>query len=213
MASLRQTEGTPVWRAMPEYCTCGTQLVENARFCHRCGRPASEVELAESVSPLPRRQPSLQEKLAQLPVNFSNPVALRVAFLMSLAIMLVEMIPVLNVLFVVWWLAAGWGAVLLYRRITGLSLSVSAGARLGSITGVLTFVSTAVVLTLTMVFTGRQFLNQMIQQDPRMTQVVNDPAMLATIFLMVLAAVFSLVVGICAVGGALGARFSTRKAS
>jgi hypothetical protein len=162
---------------------------------------------------LPQRQPSLQEKLAQLPVNFSNPVALRVAFLMSLAIMLVEMIPVLNVLFVVWWLAAGWCAVLLYRRITGLSLSVSAGARLGSITGVLTFVSTAVVLTLTMVFAGKQFVDQMIQQDPRMKQVVNDPAMLAAVFLMVLAVVFSMVVGVCAAGGALGARFSARKAS
>src|ERR1700688_2583837 len=100
---------------MPEYCTGGTQLVENARFCHRCARPVAEAELAEAPPPLPRRQPSLQEKLAQLPVGFSTPIALRVAFLMSLAIMLVEMIPILNVLFVVWWLAAGWGAVLLYR--------------------------------------------------------------------------------------------------
>jgi hypothetical protein len=197
---------------MPEYCTCGTQLVENARFCHRCGRPVSEAQPVETPPPIPPRPPTLQEKLAQLPVNFSNPVALRVAFLMSLAIMLVEMIPVLNVLFVVWWLAAGWCAVLLYRRITGLSLSVSAGARLGSITGVLTFVSTAVVLTLTMLFAGKQFLDQMIQQDPRMTQVVNDPPMLAAVFLMVLAVVFSLVVGLCAAGGALGARFSARKA-
>jgi hypothetical protein len=201
------------WRAMPEYCTCGTQLVENARFCHRCGRPTSEPEIAETSPPIPQRQPTLQEKLAQLPVSFSNPIALRVAFLMSLAIMLVEMIPVLNVLFFLWWLAAGWGAVLLYRRITGLSLSVSAGARLGSITGVLTFVSTAVVLTLTMVFTGKQFLDQMIRQDPRMKQVVDDPAMLATVFLVVLAVVFSLVVGFCAAGGALGARFSARKTS
>jgi hypothetical protein len=197
---------------MPEYCTCGTQLVENARFCHRCGRPVSEAQPVETPPPIPPRPPTLQEKLAQLPVNFSNPVALRVAFLMSLAIMLVEMIPVLNVLFVVWWLAAGWCAVLLSRRITGLSLSVSAGARLGSITGVLTFVSTAVVLTLTMLFAGKQFLDQMIQQDPRMTQVVNDPPMLAAVFLMVLAVVFSLVVGLCAAGGALGARFSARKA-
>jgi hypothetical protein len=52
----------------------------------------------------------------------------------------------------------------------------------------------------------------MIQQDPRMTQVVNDPPMLAAVFLMVLAVVFSLVVGLCAAGGALGARFSARKA-
>jgi hypothetical protein len=148
-----------------------------------------------------------------LPVSFRNPIALRVAFLMSLAIMLIEMIPVLNIFVVGWWLAAGWGAVLLYRRITGLSLSVVAGARLGSITGVLTFVSTAVLLTLTMVFAGKQFLDQLIQQDPRMTQVVNDPPMLAAVFLVLLVVLFSLVVGICAAGGALGARFSARKTS
>ena len=62
----------------------------------------------------------------QLPVSFSNPIALRVAFLMSLAIMLMTMIPVVNVLSPIWWLVAGLGAVLLYRRLTGLSLSVKA---------------------------------------------------------------------------------------
>ncbi|MGD1069104.1 MAG: zinc ribbon domain-containing protein [Bryobacteraceae bacterium] len=198
---------------MPDYCTCGTQLVDNASFCHRCGRPTSEAALAETVPPIPQRQPTLQEKLAQIPVSFSNPIALRVAFVMSLAIMLVEMIPVLNLLVFLWWLGAGWGAVLLYRRITGLSLTVSAGARLGSITGVLTFAGTAIVLTLTMVFAGKQFLDEMIQQDPQMKQVINDPALLGTVFLVMLALVFSLVVGICAAGGALGARFIARKTS
>ena len=75
----------------------------------------------------------------------------------------------------------------------------------------LTFVGTALLLTLEMVFAGKQFLDEMIRQDPRMKQVIADPAMLATVFLVMLALVFSLVVGICAAGGALGARFSTRK--
>jgi hypothetical protein len=132
---------------------------------------------------------------------------------MSLATMLLEMIPVLGLLSFLWWLAAGWGAVQIYRRITGLSLSVSAGARLGSITGVLAFVGTVLLLTLQMVFVGKQFLDEMIQQDPRMKQVIADPAMLATVCLVMLALVFSLVVGICAAGGALGARFSARKTS
>jgi len=198
---------------MPDYCTCGTQLVENASFCHRCGRPTSEPEIVEAPAPAPPRPPTLQEKLAQIPVSFSNPIALRVAFLMSLATMLLEMIPVLGLLSFLWWLAAGWGAVQIYRRITGLSLSVSAGARLGSITGVLAFVGTVLLLTLQMVFVGKQFLDEMIQQDPRMKQVIADPAMLATVCLVMLALVFSLVVGICAAGGALGARFSARKTS
>ncbi|MDQ1471027.1 MAG: hypothetical protein QOJ99_2507 [Bryobacterales bacterium] len=154
----------------------------------------------------------MQAKLAQLPVSFSNPIALRVGFLMSLGIMFLNMIPVLNILFIVWWLAGGWCGVLLYRRLTGRALSVSAGARLGSITGVLAFVSMAIVFTLTMVFTGRQFVDLMVQQDPRMSQIVNDPPMLAAGFLFFLAITFGAVVGICAAGGALGARFTSPKA-
>lgn len=132
---------------------------------------------------------------------------------MSLAIMFLDMIPFVNILFVVWWLGAGWYGVLLYRRLTGRVLSVSAGARLGSITGVLAFVSMAIVFTLTIVFTGKQFMEVMVQQDPRMSQIVNDPPMLAAGFLFFLVIAFTAVVGICAAGGALGARFSSPKPS
>ncbi|MDP9170610.1 MAG: hypothetical protein M3N54_08340 [Acidobacteriota bacterium] len=198
---------------MPEYCSCGTRLVENARFCHACGRPTrEEIEIIETPPPVVEVPPTVQAKITQMPVSFGNPIALRVAFLMSLAIMMVEVVPFLNRLFFLWWLCAGWFAVPLYRRLTGFTLSVRSGARLGSITGVLTFVSMAVVLSLTFFFTGKQMLDQMVQQDPRMSEVINNPPMLAGVFLVVLVAVFALVVGVCAVGGALGARFSTRRA-
>jgi len=145
-----------------------------------------------------------------LPVSFANPVALRIAFLMSLALMVLEMIPGLNLLFVVWWLGAGFGAVLLYRRLTGLVLSVRAGARLGSITGILTFVSMAVIFALTMVFMGNDLFQQMVKQDPQMSEVINNPPAMAALFLLVLAIIFGMVVGTCAAGGALGARFAGR---
>ena len=51
----------------------------------------------------------------------------------------------------------------------------------------------------------------MIQQDPRMKQVIADPAMLATVCLVMLALVFT--GGESGGGGALGARFSARKTS
>ena len=213
-ASLRQTEGAPaVARLMPEYCTCGTHLVEKARFCHQCGRPTFEIEAAETPPPLPPpAQPSLQARLAQLPVGFANPIAFRIAFLMSLAIMMLTMIPGVNLLFAVWCLGAGWCAVLLYRRLTGLALSVPAGARLGSITGILTFASLAVLMALTVAFDGKQQFDEMLQKDPRMSQVLNDPVMLGASFLVALGIIFAVVVGICAAGGALGARFVARKA-
>src|SRR5580698_9653723 len=184
---------------MPEHCTCGTQLVEDARFCHRCGRPTFELAVEETPPPIPVQtaQPSLQAKLAQLPVSFSNPIALRVAFLMSLAIIPVELTPVLNALFVVWWLAAGWCAVLLYRKLTGSVLSVAAGARLGSITGVLTFLSLAIGFTATIFLAGKQFFDQMdqvVKQNPDAAQFIHDPTSMFMFLLLCLAITGALVV-------------------
>jgi hypothetical protein len=148
----------------------------------------------------------------QLPVSFSNPIALRVAFLMSLAIMLMTMIPVVNVLSPIWWLVAGLGAVLLYRRLTGLSLSVKAGARLGSITGVLAFLSLVVIIGLTLALTGNELFKEVIKQNPDASQVLNNPPALVMAAAVALVILFAMVVGMCAAGGALGARFASRNA-
>ncbi len=197
---------------MPEFCTCGTKLVDDARFCHRCGRPTSEEFIEEAPAPPPPpAPPTLQEKIAQLPVNFSNPVAMRVALLMSLAIIPVEMMPILNLLTIVWWLGAGWCAVLLYRRLTGSVLSIRAGARLGSITGILTFLGYAIGITIGIVAAGNEFVNQLEKQNPDVSQVVNDPTMLFAVIILALAFLFAFVVAICAAGGALGARYAARK--
>jgi hypothetical protein len=225
--SLRQTrstqdqstpEQTTPERIRPENCTCGAKLAENARFCHLCGRPVFEPEIPEAaaipVAALPQMgaPAGLRAGLAQLPVSFSNPIALRVAFLMSLAIMLMTMIPVVNVLSPVWWLVAGLGAVLLYRRLTGLSLSVSAGARLGSLTGVLAFLSLVIIIGLTLAFTGNEFVQEMVKQNPDASQVLNNPPALALAAALALVILFAMVVGMCAAGGALGARFAGRNA-
>jgi hypothetical protein len=205
---------------MPDICTCGTTLVENASFCHRCGRPTREPESPESIDepaapvavPFTRvsEKPSARSIAASLPVGFRNPIAMRVAFIMSVGIMLIEMIPGVNLLFVVWWLAAGWGAVALYRRMTGSALTVKAGARLGSITGILTFLSMTVIIASSMLVAGKQLFTEMVKQNPQISPVLDDPAELTAVVLMVLAIVFAMVVGTCAAGGALGARFAGR---
>ena len=198
---------------MTEQCTCGTLLVENARFCHRCGRPTGEIaaEEAEAPPPAPTLTPApVTATIAQVPVGFRNPLALRVAFIMSLGIMLLQMIPGLNLLFAVWWLAAGWLAVAIYRKLTGAVMTISAGARLGSITGVLAFASMTVTFAFAMVFTGRQMLDEMVKQTPQVEQMVNDPVALSAVILIILVLMFAMVVGTCAAGGALGARFTAR---
>jgi hypothetical protein len=222
--SLRQTRSTPEQsqpdQVTPEYCTCGAKLAEKARFCHLCGRPVFEPEKLEAAeapaTPLaafPQMAlPNVAARSAQLPVSFSNPIALRVAFLMSLGIMLVTMIPVVNFLCPVWWLVAGLCAVLLYRRLTGSSLSVKAGARLGSITGVLGFLSLVVIIALTFALTGNELFQEMIKQNPDASQVLNNPPALVMAAGLALVILFAMVVGICAAGGALGARFASRNA-
>jgi hypothetical protein len=204
---------------MPEICTCGAQLVENARFCHRCGRPTFEIEPVVEAAPVPEVQPanppvrdrqSARALAASLPIGFRNPIAMRVAFLMSVAIMLIEMIPDVNLLSVLWWLGAGWGAVALYGRMTGSSLTVKAGARLGTITGILTFLSMTILIACSMLVAGKELFSEMVKQNPQISPVLDDPAQLAGVVLMLLAIIFMVVVGACAAGGALGARFGAR---
>lgn len=213
--SLRQTRSTPD-QIRPEYCTCGAKLAENARFCHLCGRPVFEPEIPEvaEATPAPPQIPfsptGPRAITTALPVTFSNPVALRVAFLMSLGVMMMTIIQV--VLSPIWWLVAGLCAVPLYRRMTGLSLSVKAGARLGSITGVLAFLSLVVIIGLAFALRGRDFYQEMIKQNPDVSQVLNNPPALAFGVVMFLLLLFAMVVGMCAAGGALGARFVNRNA-
>lgn len=203
---------------MPEHCTCGTLLVENARFCHRCGRPvgpqAALDELADSAASAsaPIVAPPTTDP-GGLPVGFRNPVAMRVAFWMSVGIMLIEMIPGVNLFFPLWWLAAGFGGVMLYRKITGSALSVKAGARLGSITGILTFLGMTIMIAFSMLVAGKELFQEMVKQNPQISPVLDDPTELAGVVLTVMIVIFALVVGTCAAGGALGARFGTSGAA
>jgi hypothetical protein len=200
----------------PEKCTCGADLFENSRFCHRCGRPVRELTSTEQEEFAPVPPPPAPATVVPpqaLPIGFSNPIAVRVAGLMSLGILLASMLPLVPMFAFIWCLPAGWGAVRLYRRLTGLRLNVGAGARLGFLTGVLAFVLMLVVIAFSMVASGREILDQltkqMVIQDPRMSDVVNNPAMLGAGLLMVVMLLFAMVVGMCAAGGALGAKFAS----
>jgi hypothetical protein len=112
----------------------------------------------------------------------------------------------------VWWLVAGLCAVLLYRRLTGLSLSVGAGARLGSITGVLAFLSLVIILGVMLALKGNDAFQEALKQNPAASQALNDPSSVVLASLFVLMLLFAIVVGTCAAGGALGARFASRNA-
>ena len=205
---------------MPEFCTCGAQLPPDALFCHKCGKPQRDIVIPEAqeapepevvVAPVPVR-------VEALPLNFHNPVALRVALLVALSATVLSM----TALPLVSWPLAGFFAVVLYRRRTGTAVNVKAGARLGMITGVLMAAMSVVIVSLVWLpaaMSGN--LGTMMQEqmknfpgrDPMAMQQMMKSLSggdFAFAVLFGLAGIFVLITGLSMAGGALGAKFTGR---
>ncbi len=126
---------------MPDFCTCGARLPEDALFCHKCGKPqredlipVEEAEPAEAVVTPPVLPVAPPEPL---PINLRNVAAVRSAVAsaaLSFALLLLAGPLGLVALF-----GSGFFAVYLYHRRTGQHLSMLSGARLGVIAGTFIF--------------------------------------------------------------------------
>jgi hypothetical protein len=204
---------------MAEYCTCGARLPPDALFCHKCGKPQRELltpEIEANIYPaavvtdVP--PPSAPPRPEPLPLNFHNPIAVRIALVAAVsATVLSLLLPIVN------WLAAGFFAVFFYCRKTGFRMDVGAGVKIGWITGLIAYGFYAIVFTVEQLpdalsgHLGKTILEQMKNsafQDPatlkQMTQVVqSDPGM---VILFLLGALFIFVTCLSMVGGALGAK-------
>lgn len=201
---------------MVEICTCGAELPPDARFCHKCGKPQREEPVADALSR--EMQPSVVPAPAAgvvppVPLNFRNPVALRVGLLASALLCLTMMIPGAAYAFFVWWMGAGYFSVWIYKRRTGQPLTVRGGAQMGWITGILTCL--LLTLLFALVLTAIQgtggpaaFKNQLhdlaIDQktiDEAVKRLQNPVEILTS-----LAEMFLMMMLFCAAGGALGAK-------
>lgn len=134
---------------MPEYCTCGAKLPEDARFCHKCGRPTRDEPILVEEEPLSPAAPPPPVAPQFPPIGFRNGPAVRAALLSGvLAFMLLIVSSQLRVpaAFLLGLVAAGFLAVFIYQRRTGQSLSVVHGAHLGWISGIVGFTISAVLL-------------------------------------------------------------------
>ncbi|MDX2154760.1 MAG: zinc ribbon domain-containing protein [Bryobacteraceae bacterium] len=148
-------------------CTCGARLPEDARFCHKCGRPLFDeppaeenreeppaVEAAPPVPPVPPvTAPGPGADLRQ--ISFRNAVAVRTAFFVaslalgaSILIAMMGSMPIYLLALIVITPASGFVAVWRYLRRTGQHLSGWNGAKLGFLTGVFGFVFSTVLSTL-----------------------------------------------------------------
>lgn len=201
---------------MSDYCSCGAALPPDALFCHKCGKPQREIPVVEAeiqvVEPPPPSHlapPPVQPQ----PLNFHNPLAVRIAFIVALVTALLSWLPFLNIIL---WAGAGFFAVFLYRRRTGSLLTVRAGMQMGWITGVMSYAITVVIFTATILPTaisggvGAMFQAQFKNAtDPSVQQALkmfeSGPG-LAFLLVVTLIMLFVFICALSMVGGALGAK-------
>lgn len=203
---------------------------EDARFCHKCGRPLYELTASEEAGgdagaavvapPPPPPLPAVPE------ISFSNGLAIRVSLIaaglailvLPLATMAMQALGPLASVIVAG--ASGFFSVFLYRRRSGSTPSVVSGARLGWITGV--FMSVVLLLlatALVVLMTNQDFLAALRAQKETQPQVeellklAERPEQLALVMLLSLLVTSVTCSMMASVGGALGAKWLDRRTS
>ncbi len=199
--------------------------MEDAAFCHRCGKAQREflVEETEDVveTPVPPVPAPQAAPAGLLPVSFANAAAVRVGFLAASVASMLDALPWVDALFVVWSALAGYFSVVLYRRRTGQALTVRGGAKMGWITGVLNAVIVIVFFTISFAATISDFTSVYHQQlstlqarDPasyaRASGLLESPYGLATLVIFLLFFLFVVFTLAGVAGGALSAKFAKK---
>ena len=200
-----------------EFCTCGAKLPEDARFCHKCGRPTRpepEFEsLAETAAPEPIEAPPAPPP--PVGIGFRNPGAVRAAITSAALATVAGLIPFPGYFHSLWQLitvaAGGFAAVYLYQRRTGDYLSVRGGLQIGWMTGLFYFLVTMVMLTLLLAAVaslGEAGLRQMTEQSGRPEIAEQLFGLLANPALLIFALVFAFfaLTMLASAGGAIGSK-------
>lgn len=206
---------------METRCTCGAVLPDDARFCHKCGKPQLEEDLARLAEtvPAPAPAPAAPPPAAQAPrIGFRNGRAVAVSVVVAaLALFGMGFASLLSP-----WLApfvlcgAGFLAVVIYRSQSAEPVSTAAGARLGWMTGLWLFLVVLICLVVVAVYissdAGREALRTapMAMANAEVAKILNNPQeFLAAVPLTVVQA-FILITLLPGLGGILGAKLSRR---
>ena len=209
---------------MPEICTCGARLPEDARFCHKCGKPQRDEPLIAEHAREPEPPPIAAAVLPRieppsaLPIGFHNTTAVWIALRVALIMFLLCLVS--GIFSVIWMAAGGFFAVYLYRRRTGLGLSVRSGAHLGWLAGIFGFIMAMLVLTMMVLAVSEpETVLKMREQSHiwslseddlnRVIELFRSPSAIVT---MVLGS-FMIFTLFSAAGGAFGAKLLNRQGS
>ena len=210
-----------------EFCSCGARLPEDARFCHKCGKPQFEEEIApEPVVEIP--QPTVPEIVAMpREIGFHNVLAVRIGFLMamlsSVAIELLAPFLLGAVFFFTGLLTGGGAAAYFYSKRSGQHLTARNGSRIGWITGIFCFVIFLVTTTIKFIAVSLdkglpQFFKDELSQRSvhtadmdQLIKALQTPEGLGAFLVILMAFMFVVFTILPTIGGAIGAKFSERE--
>jgi hypothetical protein len=201
-------------------CTCGANLPEDARFCHKCGKPQFEedIERISAGEPTtPVQGPIDVPGIKTVPIGFGNmravAITMAAAAIALIALFLAAAIsPVLGPVVLC---SAGFAAARFYRKRTAEPLSPGGGAYLGLMTGIWLFLVVAICAAITSIYvaspTGREVLRAAMPKMPEIAKLLDDPHQFLINLMEGLIPMFFLATISAALGGMLAARMSARR--
>jgi hypothetical protein len=201
-------------------CTCGAILPEDARFCHKCGKPQLEedIERISSSEAATAVQGSIDVPGTKaVPIGFGNmravAITMAAAAIALIALFLAAAIsPVLGPVVLC---SAGFAAARFYRKRTAEPLSPGGGAYLGLMTGIWLFLVVAICAAITSIYvaspTGREVLRAAMPKMPELAKLLDDPHQFLINLMEGLIPMFFLATISAALGGMLAARMSARR--
>ena len=212
-------------KSVPEFCTCGAKLPDDALFCHKCGKPQRDY-LPEEDTPVLEPLPvaTLPPPVPQLPpIGLSNGLAVRIGIAACALATLLFMISVnLGVpqLALVWFLGAGFFSVSLYVQRTGQPLSPLSGARLGWISGLFLFALFTIMLSIGYMLLSDPAVMEAFKEQSK-TRQVSEKDLMDSLDMMrrpagivaLLVSLFLSLTTLPAIGGAIGAKLFKPRSS
>ncbi len=208
---------------MQPRCTCGAVLPDDARFCHKCGKPQFEEDVArisaQEAAPGPAQAPLAPPLAARAPtgISFRNSRAVLISLLvaggtligmMAVGLLIPPLVPLVLC-------GAGFVAARVYRSQSTEPFTTAAGARLGWMTGLWLFLVVAILCALTALVVSNaeawQQLKaawaQLPQASKFLTLSQHDFVVQLLVSLPISFLFLTLLPGL---GGMLGAKMSTR---
>lgn len=205
-----------------ENCDCGwLGIPQGASFCPGCGKPltadARETERQANAFQRPRAQEEVTGPVDQ--VTFGTPGALRSCYWSAAFAAIIMSLPYAGLLCFIVYPAAGFYSVHSFRRQTRMHVTLRAGAKLGFLTGVITFALLLILFTIAGAMPGSPGISATLdelessfeqQGDAELVRRVQairaDPTALGLLALIGLSVGFGMTAGFAAAGGALGAK-------